>query len=631
MKLHRKYLILFAAMSLGGMLYLRWFALEFLYKTVNTYFKNIATTIGSTLVLLAIVSVIIARLLLRFERIVDKAKRGEEVTKEEKAQALGAYSRLNAVSIITNIAGFLVGQIAVLILETVSGNLVPNVPRFAFTVLEASFVGAICALFEMYTLNNWMAESRQLLRIQDVGEFGGERKMTISGRITLLSLVTLGFMGLNAFASPFALILGGAGDASPLMGSYLRSGVFAIAVTLVPCFFLVRIITNELKKRVSDISARIEDLGDEGDLSSRIYISMNDDFGGLTSKLNGFLDQLSTLIASLKEETRIVADTAAKLSASTEESKMALALMKSSADRMVKEGERQNQRISETHGGIQGIAENAKNVEEQVLVQSAAVEESSASVNEMAANIASVAEMASKAEGLSSRLRESSSGGEASIKSAIDAIAEIQTASNEVKSIIQEIQKISSQTNLLSMNAAIEAAHAGEAGRGFAVVANEVGVLAASSARSAKNIQEHIKDMVSKINYGVAAISAAGKAFAEINSSVEQTSGLIDTISNAMDEQRIGATETLSSTNSVVDAIGMIRDLSSQQREYAEKMAAAMGSLLDSAKEIDLALRENSSNAESIDGAVRNVGSCVVDTSEAIGRMKKQIEVFKLS
>ena len=630
MKLLKKYLLLFAAMSLGGMLYLRWLSLEFLYKEADHYFANIATTIGSTLVLLVIVSLLIARRLYQFERIVAKAKGGEAIEAEEKAQALGAYKKINGLSIITNVVGFIVGQIAVLILEISSGNLVVNGPRLVLTVLEATFIGTICALFEIYMLNNWMAESRQLLKIQDVGEFGGERKMTISGRITLVSFVTLGFMALNAFAAPFALILKGDGTSS-IMGKYIESGLLAIAATIIPCFFLVRIITNELRKRVSDLSGRVKDLGDKGDLSSRIYISMNDDFGELTSKLNGFLDQLSTLIASLKDETRIVADTASRLSASTDESKMALALMKSSVERMVKEGARQNQRISETHGGIQGITANAKNVEEQVLVQSAAVEESSASVNQMAANIASVAEMASKAEGLSSHLRESSSGGEASIKSAIDAIAEIQKASNEVKSIILEIQKISSQTNLLSMNAAIEAAHAGEAGRGFAVVANEVGVLAASSARSAKNIQEHIKDMISKIDYGVAAISAAGKAFAEINASIEQTSGLIDTISRAMDEQRIGATETLSATNSVVDAISVIRDLSSQQREYTEKMAKAMGSLLESAKEIDLALRENSSNSESIDGAVRNVGSCVVDTSEAIKRMKKQIEVFKLA
>ena len=121
-----------------------------------------------------------------------------------------------------------------------------------------------------------------------------------------------------------------------------------MVATFIPCFLLVADHYDRAERRVSDLSDRVQDLGDKGDLSSRIYISMNDDFGELTSKLNGFLDQLSTLIVSLKDETRIVAETAARLSASTDESKMALALMKSSVDKMVKEGERQNQQITES-------------------------------------------------------------------------------------------------------------------------------------------------------------------------------------------------------------------------------------------------------------------------------------------
>jgi methyl-accepting chemotaxis protein len=631
MKLRSKYLLLFAAVTLIGVNYLRCFSLEFLYRDNSTLFSGIGSTLMSTIVLLVIVSVLIARLLTQFERLVDKAKQGQTLSAEERAKALGAYRNLNVLSIATNIVGFIIGQIAVLIIEVSAGKLEANGPRLALTILLASFTGGICALFEIYLLNGWMAESRRLLRIQSAEVFGRNGRLTVSGRITLTTLATVGFMGLNVLCSPFALILGVGRPAADPMAAYLKSGLIAIAVTIIPCYLLIRIITTELKGRIDDLSSRIQDLGDKGDLSSRIYISMNDDFGELTSKLNGFLDQLSSLIASMRDETRIVADTAARLSTSTDKSKMALVLMKSSVGKIVKEGERQNQQIAETHGGIQGIADNAKNVEAQVLVQSAAVEESSASVNQMAANIASVAEMAGKAEGLSSKLRESSVGGEASIRSAVEAIADIQGASAEVRDIIQEISKISSQTNLLSMNAAIEAAHAGDAGRGFAVVASEVGVLAASSARSAKNIQGRIKEMVAKIDKGVAAISAAGKAFDEINAGIEQTSALIDTISRAMDEQRIGATETLSSTNSLVDAIGAIRDLSSQQREYAERMAKAMGGLLESAKAIDLALRENSGNAESIDGAVRNVGDCVSETNDAIARMKKQIEVFKLS
>jgi methyl-accepting chemotaxis protein len=264
-----------------------------------------------------------------------------------------------------------------------------------------------------------MAESRRLLRIQSADEFG---RRGLSGQITLTPLAALGLMGFTVLCSSFALVLKAGRPAEDLMAEYLKSDLIAIAVTIIPCYLLIRIITAELK-------GRIQDLGDKGDLSSRIYISMNDDFGEQISKLNGFLDQLSPFIARLKDETRIVADTAARLSPSTDKFEMALALMKSSGGKIVKEGERQNQQITETPGGIQGITDKAMNVEAQVLVQYAAVEESSASVNQMAANIASVAEMAGKAESLSSKLRESSVGGEASNKSAVDAIAAIQDAS----------------------------------------------------------------------------------------------------------------------------------------------------------------------------------------------------------
>ncbi len=631
MRLRTKYLLVFAAVTLIGVNYLRCFSLEFLYRDNSAIFSGIGSTLVSTIVLLAIVSILISRQLTQFEKLVAKARRGESLSDKERTKALAAYRNLNVLSIGTNIVGFIVGQVAVLLIELGSGKLEANGPRLALTMLLATFIGGICALFEINLLNGWMAESRRLLRIQSAGEFGRGRRMTVSGRITLTILVAMGFVALGVLCSAFALILRVGRPVENLMTEYLKNGLIAAFITFLPCFILIRIITAELKGRINDLSGRIQDLGDKGDLSSRIYISMNDDFGELTSKLNGFLDQLSSLISSLRDETKIVADTASKLSSSTEESKMALTLMKSSVGRIVKEGEGQNRRIAEAHEGIQGIAGNAKNVESQVLVQSAAIEESSAAVNQMAANIASVAEMASKAAALSSRLRESSVGGEASISSSVDAIAAIQEASGEVWEILQEIQSISSQTNLLSMNAAIEAAHAGDAGRGFAVVASEVGVLAESSAQSANDIQERITKMVAKIDSGVAAITEAGKAFNEISSGIAQSSALIDTISNAMDEQRIGASETLAAANSVVDAIGAIRNLSSQQREYAEGMAEAMDGLLESAKAIGAALRENSGNAESIDGAVRNVDAGVSETNAAIGRMKKQIEGFKLA
>ncbi len=357
---------------------------------------------------------------------------------------------------------------------------------------------------------------------------------------------------------------------------------------------------------------------------------MNDDIGLLITRLNHFLDQLSSLILGLKGEITVVSEHSATLSESMRQSSLALALMKSSSQKIVREGGEQSQRITEADNNVGSIAKNAQDVENQVLVQSSAIEQSSAAINQLAANVSSVAALTDKAEILGSRLKESSAQGQTSIKGAISSVQEIKTASEEVQIMVKAIQKIASQTNLLSMNAAIEAAHAGDAGAGFAVVASEVGVLAGSSAKSAKEIQQRIKEMDQKVEKGVDAIIQAGAAFTEINSAIEQTSELITTISNAMNEQSAGAAESLKGTDSIVAAIESIKQLAIQQREYTASIAAAMKGLVDSAKAVDAAVHENAENSESLSTSIQKVEGCVEESSMAVKHINEKIGVFKL-
>ncbi len=630
MSVFKKYLITFVPTIFIGVTVLRWYALEFVYRTPEKMWSGSPTTYITTLLLSFVVLGLVYYITKPFDNLIKKINEGYEPTTAERNAALGVYSKIKLITVIANLLGFFVGQIVVIIMEVSMGITEYNLTRIVFTVMQAVSVGSVSAFFTIFTFNEMISSQRELLKIRNVEGFNIKNPVPYSYSLGIIIIISLIHMSINTLCVGYGLIdfMNTAVVANPLH-VFLRSGIIVFFTSFIPCFSLIGIVLNGLKKRIARTQSQINQIAKEGDLKSQINIIMFDDFGCLNASINSFINQISLMISKIREGTNVVADSANVLSSTVDSAAQALLQMNQSVSQINSEEENQDTLIQQAHKDILSLTEGVYKVQSQVVSQSASMEQSSSAVTQMAANISSVANMTQKAGDVSDKLSVVSEQGNESVVKAVEAVTAIQTASMEVQEIVKSIQAIASQTNLLSMNAAIEAAHAGSYGAGFAVVADEVRSLASSSASSAKDIQKRIKDMVKKVTDGVNAIQEAGNAFGNIKVNVEENTNLIRKISQAMNEQSTGAAETMTAANGVLDSIAAIKELTENQTEFAKKVQEAMQKVVESSFEVAKKLDTATQTTENLESAIKNVESMSVKNSAAVNVVTESMKVFK--
>lgn len=427
----------------------------------------------------------------------------------------------------------------------------------------------------------------------------------------------------------FIIVYGSESDFTADFYNTLLKTIFAIIITIIVTCIALSIVGKKVVKRFKLLVKDCNELS-KGDFTIEFEDSFTKEASELANSFDFFTNSISELISKVNDSTAKIEDVSKELQNSSNLINESVNKTDSSISNVNVAIQEQSSSITKINSAVEHIVNKIGNLKSEIKNQDEILEDSSQSISSVANNVISINSKIEQTSNAVSNLVKSSEENKEFLNEAVSQIDEVKEQSKLLLEMNKIIASVAGETNLLAMNAAIEAAHAGEAGKGFAVVSDEIRKLAETTAKQAQSSGKSLKEIQEKIDRIAISSKNVEHSFENTEDKINSISSIIDGLKSDSKEQGSKAKEILRYLDEIKSTSEKVKDETDNIYENTNETSNLCKILSDLNNTVETNIDDCKSSALVLQKSSSDISNIVEKTIVSTDALANSVKTFKV-